>query len=56
MMRALGMEERLPLAPAPSRKAPIEAARPKQKVWTSDLHICSQTDPSMRTSTQMFHG
>jgi hypothetical protein len=35
MMRALGSEERLPLAPAPSKKAPIDAAIPKHTVFTS---------------------
>jgi len=40
MMRALGMEYRLPLVPAPSRKAPMDAASPKQYVWTSHRHIC----------------
>ena len=34
MMRALGMECRLPFLPAPSRNAPIEAAKPKQYVCT----------------------
>jgi len=35
MMRALGSEERLPLAPAPSKKAPMDAAIPKHTVFTS---------------------
>jgi len=35
MMRELGSERRFPFAPAPRRKAPIEAAVPKQTVATS---------------------
>ena len=34
-MRALGKELRFPLAPAPSKKAPMEAAMPKHTVRTS---------------------
>lgn len=41
IMRALGMEYRLPLVPAPSRKAPIDAASPKQYVCTLHRHICA---------------
>jgi len=42
-MRALGMLERLPLAPAPKMKAPMLAARPKQHVWMSARHICDDS-------------
>jgi hypothetical protein len=38
MMRELGMLYLLPFLPAPKRNAPIEAARPKQYVDTSDRH------------------
>ena len=31
-----------PLMPAPSKKAPMEAARPKQYVCSGALHICRQ--------------
>ena len=37
MTREFGSEKRLPLAPAASRNAPIEAARPVHKVDTSGL-------------------
>jgi hypothetical protein len=37
MMREFGNENRLPLAPAASRKAPIEAAIPVHSVDTSGL-------------------
>ena len=37
MIRLWGKATRLPLVPAASRKAPIEAARPTQMVTTSDL-------------------
>lgn len=39
MIRAFGILDLLPLAPAPRMKAPMEAASPKQQVWTSALHI-----------------
>lgn len=41
MILALGMLKRLPLVPAVSRNAPMDAAKPKQYVETSALHICS---------------
>jgi hypothetical protein len=37
MTRAFGMQYRFPFEPAASKKAPIEAARPKQTVDTSAL-------------------
>ena len=40
MMRALGKLLRLPGVPAPSKKAPIEAAIPKQMVRTSQSTNC----------------
>src|SRR3569832_1448750 len=40
MTRELGNENRLPLAPAARRKAPIEAARTVQSVDTSGLMNC----------------
>ena len=40
MMRAFGSERRLPLAPAPSRNAPMLAAVPKQTVLTSQGTNC----------------
>jgi hypothetical protein len=40
MMRALGSDLRLPLAPAPSRNAPMDAAMPKHTVDTSQGMNC----------------
>ena len=40
MMRAFGSDRRLPGAPAPSRKAPMDAAVPKQTVDTSQGTNC----------------
>mmetsp|Transcript_4275 Transcript_4275/g.9606 ORF Transcript_4275/g.9606 Transcript_4275/m.9606 type:complete len:221 (-) Transcript_4275:4-666(-) len=40
MMRALGRERLLPFVPAPRRKAPMEAAMPKQTVPTSQGMYC----------------
>ena len=40
MILALGRDFLLPLAPAPRRKAPIEAAVPKQTVETSQGTYC----------------
>ena len=40
MILALGSDFRLPFAPAPSRKAPMDAAVPKQTVDTSQGTNC----------------
>jgi hypothetical protein len=40
MMRACGSEKRLPLAPAHSSSAPIEAACPMQMVEMAGLTYC----------------
>ncbi len=40
MMRALGSAKRLPLAPAASSTAPIDAACPMQMVDTCGLTYC----------------
>ena len=39
-IRELGSENRLPLAPAASKTAAIDAAWPMQYVWTSGLMNC----------------
>ncbi len=40
MSRECGSADRLPLAPAASRNAAIEAARPMQIVFTGDFRYC----------------
>eukprot|EP00962_Isochrysis_galbana_P007397 scaffold2000_cov86-Isochrysis_galbana.AAC.4 len=52
MMREFGSERRLPFCPAPSKKAPIEAAVPKQTVFRSQGTYCIVSKMAMPAETE----
>jgi len=55
MMRLLGKARRLPLAPAPNKKAPMLAAMPKQTVETSQGTYCYCRERKTSVSQSTIH-